>query len=859
MNMKTLTPTLFVKVLLLCGFSHWLSSPGQAATVLQSAGANYVAFEAEENVTLTPGTPTSWVLTNDVTPSGDKALFAAGANNTTFPSSFASYAIKFSTPGDYKIFLRWRANEDFTADPNAANSYFAPLVLNASTMPLNPNNDYGVSSINNTRNKPASHSYGVGSENALITVSQAQVDAGLPLLFNAGTREAGLMIDRFVLSLESTLTDAQFNALENTGAAVPPTITRAVGSATLINVTVSFSKALDALSIFAGSFTLDGGATVVSATLNPTTLKDIVLTTSPLTPGRLYTLTVNDVVDLSGNTIAPGSSTNFYAWMRVNGFVRRETYLVVAGTDVNSLLTSPNYPGSPDRSDVVKGLASIQDPRAANYGVRLTGHFTPAQSGIYDFFIYNDDDAQISLSLDDTPDQLRILLMSPKTAAAAFDPGVLGTSPALTAGQRYFIEVLLKQGTEFDAYVDVAPRRQGDATPVEELATLGGDQISTFVDPGTAQVHVTHQPASVTTTAGQRARFETRANSPGGPVFYQWQRNGVDIRGATRAAYFTPILSLADSSTQFRCILWGGGSVATSQVATVTVNVGAPPTSQPFIGLNFIGGAAGQGPGSSLRSNDVVGVVPQANYNNLPNALTDGPLLDADGAPAPVTITYTASSYFTDTGEATAEDVLFQGYLHNANAAFTITLNNVPPGVYHLIAYSVGFNFNATYEQSLELAGGGGYPVYHVRAEHAGQYLAAPAVFRRMSSTNPDARDQGNYVMFENISPDGNGTLVLTVSNDSTFTGINANPALSGLQLVRVLPALPALAVVSAPNGSVTISWGDAAAGYTLESSAQLGTSANWGAVAGVPNPIVTAGATTLSPVGAARYYRLRK
>src|SRR5262249_14230665 len=156
-----------------------------------------------------------------------------------------------------------------------------------------------------------------------------------------------------------------------------------------------------------------------------------------------------------------------------------------------------------------------------------------------------------------------------------------------------------------------------------------GDQISTFIDPGTALIHVTRQPASVTTTPGQRARFETRANSPGGPIFYQWQRNGVDIHGATRAAYITPVLRLADSGTQFRCVLWGGGSVATSQVATVTVNPGAPPTSQPFIGLNFIGGAAGQGPGSSLRSNDVVGVVPQENYNNLPNALTDGPLVDA--------------------------------------------------------------------------------------------------------------------------------------------------------------------------------------------------------------------------------------
>src|SRR5215210_91118 len=74
-----------------------------AATILQNIGGNFVAFEAEENVKLTPGAPTSFIITNDVTPSGNTALFASGANGTAFPSSFASYAIKFSTAGDYKV------------------------------------------------------------------------------------------------------------------------------------------------------------------------------------------------------------------------------------------------------------------------------------------------------------------------------------------------------------------------------------------------------------------------------------------------------------------------------------------------------------------------------------------------------------------------------------------------------------------------------------------------------------------------------------------------------------------------------------------------------------------------------------
>src|SRR5262249_131052 len=186
----------------------------RAATILQAPGSSAVAFEAEEDVVITPGTPTSFVITNDVTPSGDRALYAAGANNTGFPASFASYSIRFAVPGTYKVFFRWRANQLYTdADPNSANTFYPPVRFNAGTRPINTNPDYSVSTVNNTRNRPESNTYHVDGENAsLLTVSQDQIDAGAPLVFTVGTREAGFMLDRFVLSLDPNLTEAQFNA-----------------------------------------------------------------------------------------------------------------------------------------------------------------------------------------------------------------------------------------------------------------------------------------------------------------------------------------------------------------------------------------------------------------------------------------------------------------------------------------------------------------------------------------------------------------------------------------------------------------------------------------------------------------------
>ena len=830
---------------------------------VQPPGANYVAFEAETaKAKIIAGTPASWVVTNDVTPSGNTALFASGANGTAFPSSFASYSIKFATPGTYKLYFRWRANELYTdADPNAANSFYAPLVFNANTTSVNPNPDFSAATVNNTRVRPESNTYHVDSENtALLTVSQEQLDAGQPLVFTLGTREAGFMFDRIVLTQDQSLTESGFNALENTGTALPLLIEKAIGSASLTTVKVTFNKALDALSLSPANFKLNGGVTVDNAELDPVTLKDVTLTTSAQAEGFHYILTVNDVNDLGSVVIAPNSTVDFFSWRLAPGFTRRELYFTITGSDVGSLLNAPKFPNSPDRIDVVRGLSS-SEPRAQNYGVRLSGFFIPAQSGTYEFFMYNDNDAQLSVSTDDTPAGLQAIIDATTSPAMAFDENVKGLAPGpMTAGQRYYIQVLLKQGTDYDTFLNVAARRVGDPTPVDQLQPLSGNQIGTLVDPTTATAEITRQPASVTAAAGTRARFETAAKSPGGPAFYQWQLAGVNVPGATRAAYYTPVLNAADNNTQVRCVIHAGGVVTTSAVATVTVSAGSA-TAQPYLAINFSGGDAA-GAAGSLRPIDVVGVVPQDTWNNVAGATaTDVALVDTLNLPTPVTISYAARTYFTGTGENTAEDVLFQGYLHNANGSVVVTLNNVPPGFYDLYAYCVGFTYNATYEQSMSLIGGGTYPEYHVRAEHATDYSSAPSVFRRMSSTDAAARDQGNYVVFREVSPDVSGALTLTVVNESDNPlDIDVTPTLSGLQLVQAPPSLS----IRRQGANVEISWGDAATGYILESSRSLGgaTAPAWGPVTGAPSPIAGAASVSVS-VGAgadpAKFYRLRK
>ena len=176
--------------------------------------------------------------------------------------------------------------------------------------------------------------------------------------------------------------------------------------------------------------------------------------------------------------------------------------------------------------------------------------------------------------------------------------------------------------------------------------------------------------------------------------------------------------------------------------------------------------------------------------------------------------------------------------------------------MYQLFAYSVGFAFNASYEQAYTLTGESVSSTLHVKAQTGIDFIGDP-VLRRMSSTNPDARDFGNYVMFDNVSPDSFGNLTLVITPESPNVGVNVLPTVNALQLVRVLAAL---SIVPGPGaGQATVSWNGASTSYTLESSATLGPAAPWLPVNGVANPLTSAGSTAASTTGNARFFRLHK
>jgi hypothetical protein len=89
-----------------------------------------------------------------------------------------------------------------------------------------------------------------------------------------------------------------------------------------------------------------------------------------------------------------------------------------------------------------------------------------------------------------------------------------------------------------------------------------------------APPNITGQPSNQTVTQGQPATFGVTADGSA-TLNYQWQRNQVNISGATSATYVIGSTAAIDNGAKFRCVVTNSFGTATSNEATLTVQ--SPP------------------------------------------------------------------------------------------------------------------------------------------------------------------------------------------------------------------------------------------------------------------------------------------
>ena len=100
---------------------------------------------------------------------------------------------------------------------------------------------------------------------------------------------------------------------------------------------------------------------------------------------------------------------------------------------------------------------------------------------------------------------------------------------------------------------------------------------------------ITAQPQALTVVAGQKASFSITVT--GSSPLYQWQKDGVDIVGATAATFIIGKASAADAGG-YRVVVTNAAGFVISNSAALTVNVPPEITTQPVDVKISIGGTA---------------------------------------------------------------------------------------------------------------------------------------------------------------------------------------------------------------------------------------------------------------------------
>ena len=143
-----------------------------------------------------------------------------------------------------------------------------------------------------------------------------------------------------------------------------------------------------------------------------------------------------DNADPDCNT-CPTGTISFERWLNIG-----------AAASVSNLTGHSNYPDNPDE---IGTLTSFEGPTNYNdnYGTRIRGFLHPSETGNYVFTVTSDDGSEVYLSPDSEPNnKVKISEITDWTGPTEFTKFASQTSSsiALTAGEKYYIEVLHKEG-----------------------------------------------------------------------------------------------------------------------------------------------------------------------------------------------------------------------------------------------------------------------------------------------------------------------------------------------------------------------------------------------------------------------------
>jgi len=156
---------------------------------------------------------------------------------------------------------------------------------------------------------------------------------------------------------------------------------------------------------------------------------------------------------------------------------------------------------------------------------------------------------------------------------ATFTVAAGGTAPLSYQWQKSGVNIAGANAASYTTPV-TATSDSGSAFDVVVSNTAGSvtsAAATLTVNAATVAPTITTQPVNQTVTAGQTATFTVAAGGTA-PLKYQWQKNGVNIAGATATSYTTPVTATPDSGSAFDVVVSNTAGSVTSAAVTLTVN-----------------------------------------------------------------------------------------------------------------------------------------------------------------------------------------------------------------------------------------------------------------------------------------------
>ena len=284
-----------------------------------------------------------------------------------------------------------------------------------------------------------------------------------------------------------------------------------------------------------------------------------------------------DIVLTATNANGTGSAVLNLQVIATGGAISRDVWTGVPGTAVSAipLATAPSSTAA---------IATLETPQSApdadDYGARIRGYITAPSTGVYKFWLTASDSAELYISDDDeSVNSFRRASVTTATGFRDWGNANAGKSPLLmlTAGRRYYVEILHKAGVGAD-HVSV-----GWIKPGEGGADPANAAAPTEVVPGYAlSPYVTPTP-----TSGESSLYTTSMRAQGAAVSSGYGAGSLQLSADesqavlrySYAALTSPVASKhVHSDTHAGAIIFDIDDVVPNQDGSVTwdiIGVGA--------------------------------------------------------------------------------------------------------------------------------------------------------------------------------------------------------------------------------------------------------------------------------------------